>query len=162
MDDELFKQKLSEVAEWIIPKLSKTDANEVKKRARGRKSAEERYQEEHEEIFTELFQGVNPTHPPELVKVKCQATICPDCGCECSQGRHKEIKFYETGAKKVRNWRERCITCNKNKNPFTGKFDLTPSEAPHVWTVFLREVKGIYKTAGNQARNNLDQDEADK
>lgn len=160
MDNELFKQRLSEVAEWAIPKLTKTDINEAKSRARGRRSAEQRYQEEHEQVFAEIFEGINPTHPPEVLKVKNQATVCDDCGCHCAEGRKKEKKLYDTGGKK--NWRERCLTCNRNKNPFTGEYDLTPQQASHVWTEFLRVTKGTYKTQGNAARNHLNKEEADK
>jgi hypothetical protein len=164
MDDTEYRKKLSEVADWHIPKLSPTDLKEStqRKRGRGRPSDEEKYQDAHEEIFLDLYKGINPTHSPELIKVNAKATVCDDCGCDCPQGRKKEKKLYETGKDKKRNWRERCITCNKNKNPFTGKFDLTPSEAPHIWTVFLRETKGIYKTEANEARNNLDKEQSDK
>lgn len=162
MDDTEYRKKLSEVATWALPKLSATDIKEAKKRGRGRPSNEELYQEAHEEIFMDIYNGVNPTHPPELIKTKNKATVCDDCGCDCPEGRHKEIKLYETGPKKTRNWRERCITCNMNKNPFTGKFDMTASESPHVWTNYLRETKGLYKTAGNEARNNTDLEKSNK
>jgi hypothetical protein len=164
MDDTEYRKKLSEVADWAIPKLCITDIKESEKRqrGRGRPSNEELYQEAHEQIFLDIHNGVNPTAPPEIIRLKNQATVCDDCGCDCPQGRKKEKKLYQTGSKKLRNWRERCVTCNKNKNPFTGKFDLSPQEAPHIWTTFLREVKGIYKTAGNEARNNLNKEEPDK
>lgn len=152
MDKELFKKRLSEVAEWEIPKLSQTDLKESKRRARGRKSAEERYQEEHEQVFAKLFQGVNPTAPPVLLKVKSSACVCDDCGKECPNGRHKEKKLYETGKEKKRNWRERCVTCGLSQNPFTGRFELTISEAPHVWTDYLRERKGEYKSKRSRSQ----------
>ena len=158
MDNEEFRRKLSEVANWTIPKLSPTDIKESqqKKRGRGRPSYEEQYQDAHEEIFLEIHNGINPTHPPELKGLKCQPTTCEDCGAHCPNGRHKETKLYETGrTTKKRNWRERCVTCQKHKNPFTGQFDLTPSEAPHVWTAFLANRKGVYQTEGNKARELL-------
>lgn len=152
MNDEEFRQKLSEVAEWEIPKLSSNEIKLSQQRKRGRKSNEEQYQDAHEEIFLDIHNGINPSVPPELLKVKHKHTTCGDCGRTCENGCHKEKKLYETGQAKKRNWRERCVTCGLHKNPFTGKFDMTPSESPHVWTSFLRDSKGIYKTQGNAAR----------
>lgn len=151
MDDQEFRRRLSEVAEWHIPKLSATDIkeSEKRKRGRGRPSDEELYQEAHEEIFLDIYNGINPTTAPEILKLKPAECVCEDCGTICPSGRKKEKKLYETGEK--RNWREKCLTCNKNKNPYTGKFDLTPSEAPHVWTDFLKDRKGAYKTKKNEA-----------
>lgn len=159
MDDTEYRKKLSEVAEWTLPKLSATDTKESlkKRRGRGRPTDEQRYQDAHEEIFLEVHNGINPSHAPVLLKTKNTACTCEDCGDICPEGRKKEKKLYETSGK--RNWRERCVTCNRNKNPFTGKFDLTPSEAPHVWTTYLRETKGLYKTAGNAAKNKPDSKE---
>lgn len=155
MDNELFKQKLSQVADWKIPDTPRETSLNAKKQ-RGRKTNEELYQQAREEIFHTEFGGVNPTYPPMLLSVKNQATLCSDCGCDCSQGRRKEKKLYETGKDKKRNWREKCITCGLHQNPFTGKFDLTAERASHVWTQFLRETKGLYQTAGNQARGELE------
>ena len=162
MDDKKFKELLSQVADWQIPKLSQTEIKEARQRNRGRRSNEELYQEEHEEIFLELFDGHNPTMAPELLKVKNQSCVCEDCGCVCAEGRRKERKLYETGVQAKRNWRERCLTCGLSKNPFTGRFELTSTEASHVWTKFLRDSRGIYATPGNRARFNSDLDDSDK
>lgn len=151
MDNEEFKRRLSEVADWKIPATPRETSLNAKKK-RGRPSAEEQYQDAREEMFFEEFGGVNPTYPPMLVKLKNQECVCEDCGNTCPSGRKKETKLYETGAKKVRTWREKCLTCNKAKNPFTGAFDLTISEASYVWTDFLRDSKGMYKTKANAAR----------
>lgn len=151
MDDKTYKQRLSEVAEWKIPDTPRETSLNAKKK-RGRKSAEDEYMELREELFHEEFGGVNQTFPPMLLRVKVQPTTCDDCGDICPNGRQKEKKLYETGQGKARTWRERCLTCERAKNPFTGKFDLTPTEASRAWTNFLRETKGLYKTAGNQAR----------
>lgn len=154
MNNEEFKKKLSEVAEWKIPDTPRETSLNAKKK-RGRKSAEDEYQELREEMFYEEFGGVNPTYPPMLIKLKNAACTCNDCGASCPNGRKKEKKLYETGSKKKRNWREKCITCGLHQNPFTGKFELTASEAPYVWTDFLRDSKGVYKTSGNKAREEL-------
>lgn len=157
MDEQEFRQRLSEVAEWRIPKLSATDVkeSEKKRRGRGRPTHEELYQDAHEEIFLEIHNGINPTQSPELTRVKTAACICDDCGAHCPNGRKKEKKLYETGKGKKRNWREKCVTCNKSKNPINGKFDLSPQQASVVWTDFLRDSKGLYKTAANAAREEL-------
>lgn len=154
MDDEEFKRRLSEVADWKLPDTPRETSLNAKKK-RGRKSAEDEYQELREEIFYEEFGGVNPTYAPMLIKVKCQPTTCEDCGKLCPSGRKKEKKLYETGSKKNRNWREKCVTCNMAKNPFTGKFDLSTQQASFVWTNYLRETKGLYKTSGNEAREKM-------
>lgn len=146
MNDQEFRKKLSEVADWKIPERQQETSINAKKK-RGRKSAEELYQEAHEEIFLEMFDGVNPTIPPLLLRVKNQETTCEDCGKTCPNGCHKEKKLYETGRGKVkkRNWRERCMTCGLHQNPFNGKFELTTTEASRVWTDWLRDRKGNYK-----------------
>lgn len=152
MDNEEFKRKLSEVAEWRIPKTEKEQTISARKK-RGRKSNEERYEEEHEQVFLELFEGVNPTYPPMLVKLKCQATTCEDCGKYCANGRQKEKKLYETNKK--RHWREKCVTCERFQNPFTGEFDLVSSNAAIKWNEFLRNSKMKYRTATNQLRQQI-------
>lgn len=151
MDNELFKQKLSEVAEWQIPKLKEWEIKEAKKSARGKykRTEEELYQIEHEQAFLEIYGGVNPTAPAELIKLKCQGHDCESCGRYCENGQHTEKKLYEANNKK--HWREKCVTCNKFKNPISGKFDLDPSVAAHKWNAFLRDTKGAYKTARNKA-----------
>lgn len=152
MDDAEFKRRLSEVAEWKLPDTPReTSLNQKKKR--GRKSAEEKYQDEHEEVFMELFEGVNPTYAPMLLKVKCQPTDCVKCGQHCPNGRQEEKKLYEANKKK--HWRTRCVTCGKTENPYTGKFDLTNGNASAVWNSFVRDTKGAYKSKGNIKKEQL-------
>jgi hypothetical protein len=137
MDQKLFEQKLSEVADWKIPEsLQETSANAKKKR--GRKSEEELYQEAHEEIFMEIHGGVNPTITPMLTNVKCQPVDCEDCGQHCPNGRHTEKEYYRTNHG---HWRERCRTCNKHKNPYTGDFDMSAQASPAIWTAYLKGSK---------------------
>lgn len=152
MDDKLFKQKLTEVAEWRIPKtVTGTVSGDAKApRKRGRPSQEDLYQEAHEQVFLDMFNGENPTFPPQILKVKNSKQTCPDCGVECPFGHHKEIKKYISNNKV--NWRERCCVCNRWKNPYTGQFDLTNSNASQTWNAFLRDSKGIYKSKGNIAK----------
>ena len=150
MDKKLFEQKLSEVAEWRLPKTITGTKDGDAKRPRGRPSKEEQYQIDHEEEFKKIFGDTNPTFPPQLLKLKNSACVCEDCGKVCENGRQKEKKLYETGGKK--NWRERCLTCDLSKNPFTGKYDMDHVTAGRAWIDFLRETKGLYKTKRNEQR----------
>jgi hypothetical protein len=152
MNDEEFKRRLSEVAEWKLPDTPRETSLNAKKK-RGRKSAEDQYQDEHEEVFLELFEGVNPTYPPMLVKVKRCAITCDDCGKHCANGREKEAKLQEKNGKAA--WRQKCLTCGKFENPFNGKFELTGSAASFKWSDFMRETKGVYKTTANELRKQV-------
>lgn len=141
MDQELFKQRLSEVAEWRQPKITKSDLKEAQQRARGRgrRSAEQRYQEEHEEVFTQMFDGVNPTVPLELQAVKPVQSHCEHCDQMVQGGPHIEKKLVLSGPRK--HWRERCLTCGLCKDPYTGQFALTGTEASIKWNSYLRNPK---------------------
>ena len=149
MDNELFKQKLSEVAEWKIPETPRETSLNAKKK-RGRKSAEDEYMELREEIFHEEFSGVNTTYAPMLTRVRQCAVDCEDCGEHCPNGRQKEAKLHEKNGKQI--WRQKCLTCGKYQNPFTGEFDLGGQAGSYVWTDFLRSRKNAYKTQKNQQR----------
>ena len=134
MKDEEFKQRLAEVAEWAIPEVA--SSGHTKRIKPGRKTKEEQYQEAHEEVFLEMFDGKNPTVQPVVTKVKVQGCMCDDCGRFCENGRKTEKKVYPTNRK---HWRERCLTCGMNQNPYTGKFDLTNHESSAVWANWLRK-----------------------
>lgn len=149
MDNELFKQKLSQVADWKIPDTQRETTVNAKKK-RGRKNAEELYQEAREEMFHEEFGGVNPTYPPMLLKVKTQSTLCSDCGCQCNQGRKKDLRIYKNKGRRY--WKEHCLTCDKHKDPYTGQYTLTGTEASIKWNSFCKEVKGAYKSKGTEQR----------
>jgi hypothetical protein len=138
MNNEEFKRKLNEVAEWHIPKI-KLNGTERRK-LRGRLSNEDKYQDEHEQIFFEIFGGVNPTTTPEITKVRRAACTCEDCGKHCPNGREKEAKLYETNGKK--HWREKCLTCKLSMNPRTGVFDLPNATAASEWNGWIRKDKG--------------------
>jgi ferredoxin len=146
MDDKTFKQRLSEVAEWEIPNVTDSGNPVVKKR--GRKSQEDLYQEEHEQVFLEIYDGKNPSVPPRLTKVKVAARTCEHCGKLCPSGCHTEYKQYTANNKT--HWRTKCVTCGLWQNPYTGEFDLTTAEASTVWNCWCRDVKRRYnpKTPG--------------
>ena len=152
MDDKEFRRRLSEVAEWRIPKTEQ-ETSIAAKRKRGRKSAEEEYMALREEIFQQEFDGINNTIPPMLTKIKAKAKDCEDCGKHCENGRQIEAKLHTKGVKQA--WRKKCLTCNRFENPFTGEFNLTGAAASIKWNDFMRETKGIYKTRGNAERARL-------
>ncbi|CAB4178724.1 hypothetical protein UFOVP1634_31 [uncultured Caudovirales phage] len=136
MDDTEFRRKLSEVAEWKLPDTPRETSLNAKKK-RGKKSKEEEYQDEHEEIFLELFEGVNPTYAPLLTKVKYIPTVC-ECGRTCDSGCPKEAKLQQT--EKSQHWRIKCRTCGMTQNPYTGEFNLNAQGASGVWNGFLQEI----------------------
>jgi hypothetical protein len=134
MKDEEYKEKLAQVAEWAVPKVTSTGNNKPIKK--GRKTKEKQFQEAHEQEFLDLFDGVNPTVQPVVTKILVQGCMCEDCGRFCEQGRKTEKKVYPNNRP---HWRERCITCNMNKNPYTGQYDLTNHESSAVWSNWLRK-----------------------
>lgn len=157
MDDKLFRQKLTEVADWKIPDTPReTSLNQKKKR--GRKSNEELYMEVREEMFHEEFGGVNTTFPPMITRLKVQAETCGDCGIDCPKGRHVEAKQYTSNNKT--HWRRHCITCGNWENPYTKEFDLaTGTESSIIWNSFHRDSKELYQSKGNKVKTKTsDQD----
>lgn len=143
MDDKLFKQKLSEVATWKIPDTPQETSLNAKKK-RGRKSDEEKYQEEHEEIFMELYGGVNPTYAPMLIDVKRQPSAC-ECGKICEGGCKKDFKLYHTKTGPV--WRQKCLNCGMTKDPYTGLWNMNSQKASQVWASFSRDTNPEKKVA---------------
>lgn len=152
MDDAEFKRRLSEVAEWTIPKTERETSLNAKKK-RGRKSAEDEYMELREEIFHKEFDGINKTYAPMLTKVKRCPVTCEDCGRHCPNGRETEAKLQEKNGKRA--WRKKCLTCAMYENPFTGEYCLTGTAASIKWNDFMRETKGVYKTKGNERREQV-------
>jgi hypothetical protein len=154
MDDEEFRRRLSEVAEWKIPETPRETTLGAKKK-RGRKSKEEQYQDEHEEVFMELFEGVNPTYTPLLTKIKYAPTTC-ECGRVCSSGCEKEAKLCQTKDKTI--WKWKCKTCGMTQDPYTGEYILNAQKASIVWNSFLRETKGCYASKGNLVKKIVSED----
>jgi hypothetical protein len=154
MKDKEFKQKLSEVAEWKLPDTPRETTLGAKKK-RGRKSAEEKYQDEHEEVFMELFEGTNPTYAPLLTRVKKAAVTC-ECGRVCSNGCEKEAKLCQTKDKTI--WKWKCKTCGMTQDPYTGEYTLNAQKASIVWNSFLRETKGCYASKGNLVKKIVSDD----
>jgi hypothetical protein len=157
MDDEVFKQKLSEVAEWSVPKLKEWQVEQAKQKARGkgRPTSEDQYQEEHNKIFLEIFNGVNPTYAPEITKIKIQAVTCGDCGQICEQGRRTEIKFCGPGRNEMPYRKERCVECNLYRDPVTGEFSLSVAKATYV---FAQHAKLLWLESKSAKKITLSQD----
>ncbi len=167
MQDELFKQKLSEVAEWHIPKtLSDTNSSVPKRRPKQSRKIEPEPETEPEQVTAEIDPeqdqeqqeeqdlpesippDVNPTYAPQLLKTKCMNVTCEDCGKVCSEGRRLDLTLT-----KKRNgkgiWRKKCQSCNRFQNPYTGEYTLTGSSACVKWNDFLADKpyveRGPYK-----------------
>jgi hypothetical protein len=158
MDKELFKQKLSEVAEWQTPKICASDIKIAGQKIRGKfkKSEEELEQEMEDPIFQEVQNGVNPTLPPQILVVQKKMQPCDRCGLMQPGGGHIEMKFNTSGANCKGHWRERCLTCEKSKDPYTGEFCLTGTEASIKWNSYLREVNRRNGLKPRQATTNTD------
>lgn len=131
MNNELFKLKLSQVADWRIPKVKLDGVERRKLRGKGRPSQKD----QEEELANPEFAEMNPTAPPEILKIKSSAVDCGDCGQHCPNGRESESKMFFNYRL---HWRQRCITCGLNQNPYTGKWDLTNKDAAGVWNLYLR------------------------
>jgi hypothetical protein len=154
MDKELFKQRLSEVAEFRMPKLSPSDIKEAGQRARGRgrPTKESLYQDLHEVEFLDLFQGHNPTMVAELVKVNIKPHDCEDCGQHLTVSREMQIKFYRAMPGHISHRRDRCVTCNRYRDPNTGEFTLPQGPACQV---YLNWAKAEFSARNKQAKKDL-------
>lgn len=150
MEDQEFKRRLSEVADWHIP----TDADKPYAKPKRKKRNEQLMEMVGEDCNEEVApDGVNDTIAPVITRVKRAACVCDDCGKFCDNGREKEAKLHTKGNKKV--WRQKCLTCKMFQNPFTGEFNLTGAAASIKFNDFMRETKGVYKTPGNEERKRV-------
>lgn len=128
MKDEIFKQKLTEVCEWEIPiTLEATE--------QGRENRRRRLEKAGQNCF-------NPTFPPKIKKLKHQEQACEDCG-KIVQGRTKNITIYKN--KSITGLKERCMVCDLHKDPYTGQFTLTGTEASIKWNTYCKGAKTRYK-----------------
>ena len=141
MDETQYRAKLSEVADWRT-----LDPNEVNKtsgipRKYSRKKPKPQVDEEvDEQEEQEDAVQVNDQHLPVVLNnLKVKGCHCEDCGKYCESGRKKEIQFYWRNGKTF--LREKCNTCRKQKNPYTGEFDLGPIQAAAVWHAHIKAKK---------------------
>lgn len=152
MDSKLFNQLLETVAETEIPKI--TGSGEIKPlRGRGRPTVEEQYQQEHEQVFLEMFDGKNPTIQPVVTKLKIKSLDCPDCGKHCENGRQLDIKYYTNQPRHVNHQRVRCLNCNLYRHPETKKFTVPQGPAS---AVFLAWAKHEYSVRNREAKKETD------
>lgn len=146
MDDQEFKRKLSEVAEWRIPDTITDTVSGTTRKRRGRPTKDtnicsdtEEHDDEDDNDDTSDTQEKNNTFPPQITKLKVCAQTCEDCGRHCENGRQIEKRVYDTNNK--RHWRQRCLNCDHYQNPYTGEFDLPRSTAAKTWNDFHRSKK---------------------
>lgn len=147
MKDEDFKNLLTTVADWRIPDTITDSTSGNRRKSRSDKKEIEL------ETDCDICQGPNLTFPPQITKLHKQSTTCEDCGLFCPNGREKEAKLHKKNGKVM--WRQKCHTCEKWQNPYTGKFELTGSNASIKFNDFMRETKNAYKTKGNLKREEV-------
>jgi hypothetical protein len=153
MDKKLFQEKLSQVAEWHIPKV--TDVKLPKRK--GRPSSCDIAEQEAAVEWLEKSQGINDTLPVEILKIKHQERACEYCDKVCEKAAHIETKQYFNSNKKY--WRSRCMTCGLYENPLTGKFDLTGTQATQQWNNRMRYTKMAYRSKYNLMKQSESQEE---
>ena len=152
MDEKLFLEKLSELAEWHRPQTGPNGAASINKRARHpgpitQEELDEMSDDEAQEYYDQLMAYKeslpNDDVAPEIVKLKPQPTTCDDCGKHCANGRRTESKISITG---VKHWRTKCLVCNLYKDPATNKFTLEPHRVPTYLNSYYRPKLGVYKS----------------
>ena len=132
MDDEEFKNKLSQVAVWRQPEI-KLDAVQRKKlKTLERRAAYVQHFDQEDELENyRRFNGVQPTAAPELVKLKFEPKPCEDCSRTLHKMRLLTIRIVN-GPGHSPHIRELCNTCVKYKNQATGEFNIAlPSAERH-------------------------------
>ena len=137
MDNELFKKKLTEVANWGLPTLEQsTKTLGLEKHRRGRKPKIAEITDDTEDLGV-IKDGTNVTYAPMITEVKIQSCSCPDCGKFCQNGRRTEAQLYFKAGKKF--VREKCAVCKRHRDPYTGEFNLSPSQSSATWHKFMGE-----------------------
>jgi hypothetical protein len=132
MDENLFRAKLTQVADWDIPLVSSGgETKSPRDRRRGPKSYEEKEWElnEEEAIGEPIKTGPNDTVPPRILKVKHQPIPCDGCD-RIVEGRVVELRLIQNPAP---HWREKCNYCKKMKNPNNDLFELDGYNSGNVF-----------------------------
>jgi hypothetical protein len=140
MDENLFRAKLTEVAEWDIPLVSSGGQDKSPKdRRRGPKPFEEKEWDlnEEESIGQPIKTGPNDTVPPRIIKIKHTPMPCDGCD-QVVEGRVLEMRLV---AKPVTHWRERCNICKKMKNPFTNEFTIDGYNSSNVFKSYTSSLE---------------------
>jgi hypothetical protein len=140
MDENLFRAKLTEVAEWDIPLVSSGGADKKPTdRRRGPKSYEELEWEDNEEdsIGKEIKTGPNDSVPPRILKIKHEPKACEDCDRVVTD-RVVEIRIVSNPKPHLR---EKCNACRKTRNPFTNEFDLEGFSSGNVFKSYALKIE---------------------
>lgn len=155
MDEKLFLQKLSELAEWHRPQTGPQGFPSVK-RGSERKQIEkpepvteaeldamsdEAVEEYYERLVRWRESQPNELVPPEIVKLKPPVNPCEDCGEQLSEHRRIECRKYDSHGG---HWRSRCVNCNRWQNPLTKEFDISQGASHQFFSSFHRPKKGAY------------------
>jgi hypothetical protein len=147
MDQEQFKDKLTEVAEWYTLKEDNGGKIHCKRKRENEQLMELAGENDLEtENICEPDVTVNESRRPIAIKkLKIQPCTCEDCGKWCENGRKTQKKIYETGK---RHWRYQCLTCHRWRNPETGIYELTNATAAPV---YIRYIKNQIELEKNQS-----------
>jgi hypothetical protein len=146
MDDKLFKQKLSELTEWVYPKVADNGGGLERTPSKEEMALliEELGGLEELDLTAEEVQvKINDSIGPVVVKVKHPLKACEDCGLMVA-GRVVQIKQYHTNKL---HWRKKCAGggCDMYQNPMTGKFDVTGKQSQALWASYTNNT-GKYRS----------------
>jgi hypothetical protein len=71
----------------------------------------------------------------KIMEIKHVTKPCEDCG-RMVEGRAKDMRIYKYA--NGRGCKEHCLTCGLHKDPYTGEFNMTGTEASRAWTNYSR------------------------
>lgn len=124
MDDQEFKQRLSQLCDWEYPDVGPIDKD----------LREDRTLEKDRREFLEQNGGVNPTLAPKIIKIHHEPKPCEDCGRICAKPRRLDHKLIHSVAP---HWRTFCNICKCNRHPVTGEFTLGNGQVNYVYQKYL-------------------------
>jgi hypothetical protein len=161
MDDKLFKEKLSELTEWVYPRVA--DNGGGLERMPTKEEMAELVDElgglEELDLTEEEVQlKINDRLGPVVIKILHPLKACEDCG-KMVAGRVLETKQYYTNRP---HWRKKCAGggCGLYENPMTGQFDVTGKQSQALWARYTNN-RGKYKSK-YQPDIKGDKDQGDK
>lgn len=157
MDEKLFLQKLSELAEWHRPQTGPQGFPSVRRGKEAHAIAkpppvteEELNQmsdEEVEDYYDQLVKWresqPNESVPPEILKLRAPTEPCEACGKELTEHRRVECKKYDSAGG---HWRTRCVNCNLYQNPMTKEFSISQGASHQFFIDFYRPKQGKYNS----------------
>lgn len=177
MDNEEFKQKLSEVANWHYSDRKETTQQATNRYYKERREQQrlqllesmremglddedhEQDEEQDEEEQDEEEQDELPgpeNLPIQILSYKESFLTCNSCGKVCKTIPVVDIR--PTKIDGVTVYKEKCQTCRKYKNPKTGKFDQTVHQnGASMLTVARKKRKAKSKLAAAFKPENNDE-----